>query len=276
MGAPGGTGPEPPPVVVTGAGGGIGRAICERLVQRGARVVAVGRTPARLGAVADRLGVESHAVDLADLDDVRDLARTLRARHPRIRALVSNAGVLTGAAVLTVDGNEPNMQVNALAPLLLAELLAPSLAGGLLLTTGSRSHRFARVGPDDLRDPGRPGRSGPSRYAASKRAAAMLTHEFGRRHPGISVSVVDPGIVATGLWRHSGLAGRVLSVPIPGLVRTAHRAARPFVALVLGEASPTPHHRAGRLWREDPAVRDPAAGAPLYEAALARVGLGGP
>ncbi|MEQ9092939.1 MAG: SDR family NAD(P)-dependent oxidoreductase, partial [Miltoncostaeaceae bacterium] len=268
MSAPGASGPAPPPVVVTGAGGGIGRAICRQLVARGARVVAVGRAPARLRAVAEALGVESHAVDLADLEDVRHLAATLRARHPRIRALVSNAGVLTGVPVLTVDGNEPNMQVNALAPMLLATMLAPALVGGRLITTGSRSHRFARLAPEDLESPGRPGRSGASRYAASKRAAAVLTHEFGRRHPAVATTVVDPGVVATRLWRHSGIAGRVLSVPIPGLVRTPARAARGFVEVILGEEPPPAHLGAGRLWREDPAVRDPAVGAALWKAAL--------
>lgn len=273
---PGKGSPARPPVVVTGAGSGIGRAICAGLVAAGAPVVAVGRTPSRVESLGRELAVETHCVDLADLGDVRALAAVLTARHPRMAALVSNAGVLSGAAVLTADGNELNMQVNALAPLLLAHLLAPALAGGVLLTTGSRSHRVGRVDPDDLERPGRPGRSGSARYAASKRAAAMLTHEFGRRHPAVAAAVVDPGVVATDLWRHSGLAGRLLSVPLPGLVRTPARAARPFVALAMGDGRPlAPHHGGGRLWREDPAVRDPAAGAALWEAAMERLGLGG-
>jgi short-subunit dehydrogenase len=85
-------------VVVTGATSGIGRATVAHLAGRGATVVAIGRRVEALRALSDELRaapgeVRGHAVDVTDLDALRDVARSAAATTGRIDAWVNNAAV---------------------------------------------------------------------------------------------------------------------------------------------------------------------------------------
>ena len=75
-------------VLVTGATDGLGRAVARELHARGARVLVHGRDRTKLYPVARSLsrgGVPAPAflADLSSLDEVRDLARNVRALDPR-------------------------------------------------------------------------------------------------------------------------------------------------------------------------------------------------
>jgi NAD(P)-dependent dehydrogenase (short-subunit alcohol dehydrogenase family) len=85
------------PVIVTGAGSGIGQACCEVLAELGATLILVGRTAAKLKdteKLIARYGVacESHEVDVAVEDQVRALHDAVAARHGHLKGLVNNAG----------------------------------------------------------------------------------------------------------------------------------------------------------------------------------------
>ena len=85
-------------VLVTGANGGIGAAICRLLVARGHRVVATARDPAKLEALSDELGAAllPLALDVTDRDVVDGLCAALPAEFDQIDILVNNAGHDTG------------------------------------------------------------------------------------------------------------------------------------------------------------------------------------
>jgi meso-butanediol dehydrogenase/(S,S)-butanediol dehydrogenase/diacetyl reductase len=82
-------------VVVTGAGDGLGRALARRLAADGDTVVLLGRTLAKVQAVADELGAPHFAVecDVSDPDKVRAAFATIAERHPKIDVLINNAGI---------------------------------------------------------------------------------------------------------------------------------------------------------------------------------------
>jgi 3-hydroxybutyrate dehydrogenase len=72
--------------LVTGAGGGIGRACAVTLAGAGAKIHLVDRDAESLRAVAEETGGTEHVVDLTDPDPARDLPRD-------VDILVNNAGL---------------------------------------------------------------------------------------------------------------------------------------------------------------------------------------
>jgi meso-butanediol dehydrogenase/(S,S)-butanediol dehydrogenase/diacetyl reductase len=82
-------------IAITGAGSGLGRALARRLAQDGDTIVLLGRTRARLEAVAAELGGDSYPVvcDVASADSVRTAFAAIAERHPGIDVLINNAAV---------------------------------------------------------------------------------------------------------------------------------------------------------------------------------------
>lgn len=82
-------------IIITGAGSGLGRAMARRLAQDGHRLVLLGRTLAKLEAVAAEIGggAWAQACDVADAASVKSAFAEIAAREPRIDVLVNNAAV---------------------------------------------------------------------------------------------------------------------------------------------------------------------------------------
>jgi len=84
-------------VVLTGAAGGIGRAIAHRLSQSGARLALVDIDAAGLASLAADLGdtgrTSTHTLDLRDTAALPGLARDVLSRHGSIDVLINNAGL---------------------------------------------------------------------------------------------------------------------------------------------------------------------------------------
>ncbi|MFF3228880.1 SDR family NAD(P)-dependent oxidoreductase [Nocardia suismassiliense] len=208
-------------VVITGASSGIGAAAARELHRRGANVVPVGRSPEKTAEIADELGTQPWIADFADLSTVHDLADGLLSSHARIDVLANNAGGLWSDHTITVDGHEQTFQVNALAPLLLTQLLTDRLrhSGGRVITTSSAQHKKGRLDLDDL-DSTRRYRPMQA-YATSKLAAALLTREYARRHPEVGVADFDPGSIASEFNRDMGFTGSLLRGPLGRLILTS-------------------------------------------------------
>lgn len=125
--------------LVTGANRGIGRALTEALLARGAKkVYATARDPQSLGDLHDKRLVVL-PLDVTDADQIRAAVEAA----PDIEIVISNAGVSLGTAITdiaTVDHARREMEVNYFGPLKLLQSLAPTLArngGGAFVTVGS-------------------------------------------------------------------------------------------------------------------------------------------
>jgi NAD(P)-dependent dehydrogenase (short-subunit alcohol dehydrogenase family) len=187
-------------VVITGASDGIGAAGATQLAAMGAKVVVVGRSPAKTKAVADRLQVPSYVADFSRLSDVRRLADELREDLPRIDVLANNAGGIFANRELTVDGHEKTFQVNHLAPFLLTNLLMERLivSGASVINTSSAAHRmFSNFDVNDLEVVNN--YSPRVAYGNSKLENILFTRELHRRYheQGISTAAFHPGGVAS-------------------------------------------------------------------------------
>src|SRR5262245_45245403 len=125
--------------LVTGANRGIGRALTEALLARGARkVYATARQPQALRALHDER-VVALQLDVTDADQIRAAA----AAAPDVELVFNNAGVALARGIADpaiVDQARREMEVNYFGPLQLLHCLAPALArngGGAVVNVGS-------------------------------------------------------------------------------------------------------------------------------------------
>jgi short-subunit dehydrogenase len=121
-------------VLLTGATGGIGEATTQALLAAGAAVMLVGRSPARLSALARPLAekggagrVAWHAADLTQLDSLSDLASAASAWG--CNTVVHNAGLpgFGRLEAMAPADMQALLHTNLLAPMLLTQALLPSL-----------------------------------------------------------------------------------------------------------------------------------------------------
>lgn len=130
-------------IIVTGSTTGIGRAIAERCVAEGARVLVHGRDRAHGEAVVAKLGPAAvlHLDDLSDPACPPRIAAAAMKAFGRIDGIVNNAAIVprTTIQTATVDAFEYTMAVNVRAPLFLIQAAFPQLKAnqGSVLNIGS-------------------------------------------------------------------------------------------------------------------------------------------
>ncbi|GAC1605547.1 MAG: hypothetical protein NVS4B10_19150 [Myxococcales bacterium] len=93
-------------VLVVGAAGGIGTALCHRLAARGARLILAGRDEDRLRALSSLLGGEVAPVDARDFDAVGRIVAATFERHGRIDGAVNLAGSILLKPAHTTSAQE--------------------------------------------------------------------------------------------------------------------------------------------------------------------------
>jgi 3-oxoacyl-[acyl-carrier protein] reductase len=180
--------------LVTGASGGIGRRIAERLAAEGAAVaLAYGRNaePAReLSAQIAAAGGRAIAIgaDLRDAGDTERLADTADMALGPIDVLVANAGIGSPAGYAEVDSTmfDDTIAVNLRAPYLLARRVLPGMRergyGRVLFTSSVAALTGGIVGPH---------------YASSKAGLHGLTHFLASRvaADGVTVNAIAPALI---------------------------------------------------------------------------------
>lgn len=182
-------------VLITGANRGVGLALAEHYAEAGYRVIGVCRSSSEaLAQVADQV---IEGIDVTQPADVEKLAETLKGQT--LDLLINNAGLLRDESLgdIDFDSIREQMEINAYAPLRVAEALLP------LLKQGSKiANITSRMGSIADNDSG--GRYG---YRASKAAL----NAFGKslavdvKPRGIAVAQIHPGYVQTRMVNFGGL-----------------------------------------------------------------------
>jgi len=177
-------------VIITGAGGGIGRVLAERFSAAGAAVIACDRTLAALDGVA---AAHTYGFDLTDSDAVAaSVERICREAGPP-DVLVNNAGWTRGETLDRMDAaawqQEIAINLTGVAALTTPVLARMKQAGGTVVFISSVNALLHFGNPA---------------YAAAK--AGLLAYvraiavEYGRF--GIRANAVCPGSVRTPAWDH--------------------------------------------------------------------------
>lgn len=160
--------------------------------------------------------------DLSSQQEIRQLVQQFNEHHQRLDVLVNNAGAIFDKRRESVDGIEMTFALNYLGYFLLTNLLLDTLkasAPGRIINVSSRSHARAQINFDDLES--RSAYNGLAAYAHSKLAIVLFTYELARRleGTGVTVNVVNPGIVATNFGKNSsGVLGIIMHLFRPAFL----------------------------------------------------------
>jgi NAD(P)-dependent dehydrogenase (short-subunit alcohol dehydrogenase family) len=197
-----------PVAVITGTTHGIGTVTSLGLAGAGYAVVMLCRNVPAATALAQNIGLQAPGsevavvpCDLASLASVRNAAREVRERYPRIDRLINNAGIVSTRHRFSVDGHELTFATNHLGPFLLTRLLLPALAPtARVITVSSKVHYRGQLDLDSVDNP-RASYSSVAAYSRSKLANVVDTLALARRlsGSGITVNCLHPGVVATHL-----------------------------------------------------------------------------
>ena len=257
--------------LVTGATGGLGKAVAAGLAREGAAIVVVGRSIARaeeaLAAVRSQVPdarLEPLACDLSDQSSIRSAAADVLSRHERLDVLVNAAGVFRKERHVTPDGLELTFATNVMAYFLLTTLLLDSLkssgtggapGAGRIVNVASRYGKTT-LNFDDLQTA-----SGKYSYLRSTPptmlARVLLTQEFAERLRGTGVvaNAVHPGLVKnTGLLQDVGGPFRWITNAIGA---PAEKAADTPIWLA---AAPETAEVSGKLWANRKELPTPGMG----------------
>ena len=182
-------------IVITGASAGIGAAIARQAGAAGARVVLAARRRAELEQVAAASGREALAVvtDVTVRAEVEALASAALARFGRVDVWINNAGrgITRAVSELRDDDIDAMIRDNVKSALYGVQAILPHFRGRDAGQIVNISSMLGRV-------PFAPHRSA---YSAAKHAlnalTACLRMELRATCPGVVVTLVSPGIVAT-------------------------------------------------------------------------------
>ena len=205
-------------ILVTGAGGGIGRTVSLAFAKHGATVILLGRTIGKLEAVYDEIensGYPQAAIYPMNLEgaspkDYENLADTLTTEFGRLDGLLHNAailGTITPLEHYNVMLWYQVMQINLNAPFLLTRaclnLMKNSSDASIIFTSS---------------DVGRKGRAYWGAYSISKFGLEgmmeILADEL-ETNTAIRVNSINPGAVRTGMMTTAFPGKNPTSVPEP-------------------------------------------------------------
>jgi len=179
-------------IVITGAAGGMGQALCHLMVEKGFYVLAIDHNQQRLEIMSRDISSEAFiplVMDLKETGIVNIVEHSLKNIFRPVYGLVNLAGISQGDNLynLTDDDWQDSFQVNAMVPMQLARMVAPKMkasGGGSIINVSSP------VGLIGARKPS---------YAASKSALLGLTMSMARNlgKDNIRVNMVLPGATIT-------------------------------------------------------------------------------
>ncbi|MGI6403844.1 MAG: SDR family NAD(P)-dependent oxidoreductase [Oscillospiraceae bacterium] len=218
-------------VLITGATGGIGQALCCQFARQGYQLIITGRNPSRLRGLAHRLSatygirVRTIGMDLGIKGAARELCARLEQMGAVVDVLVNNAGF--GLAGLFVENSIQQQQEMLYVNIHAVTELCRRLLPGMIERGWGRILNVASIGSFV---------PGPYNgvYCASKAYVLSLSRALAQecRGTGVKVTALCPGATHTGFAHRAGME-RTLLFRV-GVMHPAQVAAKGYRGLMAG------------------------------------------
>jgi len=174
-------------IIVTGASRGLGKAITERLTEKGEKVIGLARS-------TDTLDIEGIECDVSDYSSVKNAARKVKRMKQPVKAFINAAGVASMNMAVTTDEStvQKLIQTNLVGTIYCCQLFAPIMIRqkqGSFINFSTIAVALAL--------------KGESVYAASKAGVEAFSRTFAREMADFNVRVncIAPGPIRTDLLR---------------------------------------------------------------------------
>ncbi|CDT90197.1 3-oxoacyl-(acyl-carrier-protein) reductase [Vibrio coralliirubri] len=182
--------------LVTGASRGIGRAIAELLVERGAKVIGTATSEGGAAAISKYLGENGKglALNVTDTDSIAATLKTINDEFGAIDILVNNAGITRDNLLMRMKDDEWNDIIDTnLTPIF---RMSKAVLRGMMK---KRQGRIVNVGSVV----GTMGNAGQANYAAAKAGVIGFTKSMAREvaSRGVTVNTVAPGFIETDMTK---------------------------------------------------------------------------
>ncbi|MDV6251701.1 3-oxoacyl-ACP reductase FabG [Vibrio sp. EA2] len=182
--------------LVTGASRGIGRAIAELLVERGATVIGTATSESGAAAISEYLGENGKglALNVTDVESIEATLKTINDEFGAIDILVNNAGITRDNLLMRMKDDEWNDIIDTnLTPIF---RMSKAVLRGMMK---KRAGRIINVGSVV----GTMGNAGQANYAAAKAGVIGFTKSMAREvaSRGVTVNTVAPGFIETDMTK---------------------------------------------------------------------------
>ena len=232
--------------IVTGATGGIGRAITLHAAQAGASVIAVGRNTDKLDQLIESApaaeAITTARADLSRMAEIRSLVEFVESIHRPVHVLVNNVGALLDDLTITDEGRQTAFATNILGHLYLASglrersLFAPD-AAVIEMSSGGMYGSPLRLGAMATRK--HRDYDGMEAYAMHKRAQVALCEALNQEWTdGPACYAMHPGWADT---EGVKTALPMFRMTLKSILRTADQGADTALWLALNRPPVLPH-----------------------------------
>lgn len=207
-------------VLITGATDGIGRQTAIDLAKLGMKVIVHGRSQKRIDETINEIkestknaNVESVLADFEYLEQVVEMAESIKKTNTSIDILYNNAAIILPEKSITSNGIEEIFQVNHLAGFLLTELLIDLLENSQaarIINVSSMIHA-AEINFENLQ--GELTFQPSKNYALSKLCNIIHAYSLSRKYSPekISSNAMHPGVIETKLLNAAFAGGAPVS-----------------------------------------------------------------
>jgi 3-oxoacyl-[acyl-carrier protein] reductase len=182
--------------LVTGASRGIGKAVAEQLVAKGATVIGTATSENGANAISEYLKDkgEGKVLDVANADSMQNLLDEINAKYGSVDILVNNAGITRDNLLMRMKDDEWQsiMDTNLTSIFKMSK----AVLRGMMK---KRKGRIINIGSVV----GSTGNAGQANYAAAKAGVIGFSKSMAREvaSRGITVNVVAPGFIDTDMTK---------------------------------------------------------------------------